>query len=715
MKKLIILAIIVAALVGFYQFGGVEYLQPATYQALYAENPTQTLGLFFAVYVIVTALSIPGAALMTLIAGAVFGLTTGLVLVSFASTIGATLAFLSSRLLLRDWVQSKFGSYLKSINDGIEKDGAFYLFSLRLIPVIPFFVINLAMGLTRISTLAFYLASQLGMLAGTFVYVNAGSEIGKIDSLSLGGILKPSIVIAFVLLALLPYIARGLMNVVVKGVRRRWQARKAYAPFRSQKPKTFDRNVVVIGAGSGGLVASLIAAAVKAKVTLIEKGDMGGDCLNTGCVPSKALIRAAHSRHEVIHAGQFGIETSDVTVDFQRAMGHVHNTIKAIEPHDSVERYEGLGVDVIKAEAEVINPWTVKAGGRTITTKNIVIATGAEPFVPPIPGLDDVTYVTSDTIWSLREQPKRLLVVGGGPIGSELAQAFSRLGTKVTITDMSGRLVPREDVEVSAYVEEVFTNDGIDIKCRYKTTAFKRDGERQYALVEAEDGSVEELDFDVVLLAVGRRARSKGYGFDVLDLEVRPNGTLAVNEFLQTRFPNIYAAGDITGPFQFTHTAAHQAWYASVNALFGLFKKFAADYSVIPWATFTDPEVARVGLNEQEAKEQGIEYEVHRYDLDDLDRAIADAATQGFIKVLTVPGKDKILGVTIVGYKAGDIIAEYVLAMKHGIGLNKILGTIHIYPTMAEANKFVAGVWKRANAPEKVLGYVERFHRWRLA
>ena len=442
---------------------------------------------------------------------------------------------------------------------------------------------------------------------------------------------------------------------------------------------------------------------------------MGGDCLNTGCVPSKALIRAAKAHHEVTHADRFGVDSDNVRVDFQRAMGHVQATIKAIEPHDSVERYEGLGVEVIKDTAEVISPWEVKAGGRTITTKHIVIATGAEPFVPPIPGLADVAHVTSDTIWALQELPKKLLVVGGGPIGSELAQAFARLGSEVAITDMAGRLVPREDEEVSAYVEDVFREDGIAIKTRYKTTEFRRDGDRQYAVAEAEDGSIEEFDFDVVLMAVGRKARSKGYGFDVLDLETRPNGTLAVNEFLQTRFPNIYAAGDITGPFQFTHTAAHQAWFASVNALFGIFKKFAADYSVIPWATFTDPEVARVGINELEAKEQGIDYEVHRYDLDDLDRAIADAETKGFVKVLTVPGKDKILGVTIVGYKAGDIIAEYVLAMKHNIGLNKILGTIHIYPTMAEANKFVAGVWKRANAPQKLLGYLERFHRWRIA
>ncbi len=705
MKKLAILAAIAIALFSFYQLGGAEYLKPATYQALYAANPTRTLAIFFAVYVAATALSIPGAAILTLIAGAVFGLWTGVLLVSFASTIGATLAFLSSRLVLRDWVQSKFSQQLKSINQGVEKDGAFYLFSLRLIPVIPFFVINLAMGLTPIRTVAFYLASQIGMLPGTFVYVNAGAEIGKIDSLSFDGVLRPGIILAFVLLAAMPFIVRGIRDFFAR--------RRVYKDWAAKKPKSFDANVVVIGAGSGGLVASLIAAAVKAKVILIEKSAMGGDCLNTGCVPSKALIRAAKSRHEVNHADDFGVQTTDNGLDFAKVMGHVKGAIKAIEPHDSVERYESLGVEVIKAEAEVLSPWTVEAGGRTINTKNIVIATGAEPFVPPIPGLDQVDALTSDSIWELEELPRRLLVVGGGPIGCELTQAFARLGSEVTVTDMADRLMPREDADVSAYVADRFAHEGIDIKTGWRTTGFKRAGDRQLAILEGDDETI-EVEFDKVMIAVGRKPRSKGYGFDSLELDLRRNGTLDVDDFLRTRFPNVFACGDITGPYQFTHTAAHQAWFASVNALFGIFKKFKADYRIIPWATFTDPEVARVGLNEQEAEEQGIAYEVSRYDLDDLDRAIADAATEGYIKVLTEPGKDRILGVTIVGYKAGDIIAEYVLAMKHNLGLNKILGTIHIYPTTAEANKFVAGVWKRANAPEKLLEYVGRFHRWRL-
>lgn len=706
MKKIVILVAIAAALIAFYMFGGATYLQPATYQSLYAANPVRTIALFFGVYVAVTALSIPGAAILTLIAGAIFGLWTGVLLVSFASSIGATIAFLSSRLVLKDWVQAKFGQQLKSINEGVEKDGAFYLFSLRLIPVIPFFVINLAMGLTPIRTLSFYVASQLGMLAGTFVYVNAGAEIGKIDALSFDGILRPGIILAFVLLAAMPFIVRAIRDF--------FDRRRVYSAWRSKQPKRFDANVVVIGAGSGGLVASLIAAAVKAKVILIEKAEMGGDCLNTGCVPSKALIRAAKARHEVGHASDFGVNAREESLDFSKVMQHVSGTIKAIEPHDSVERYESLGVEVIKAEAEVTSPWTVTAGGRTINTKNIVLATGAEPFVPPIPGLDEVDYLTSDNVWALDELPQRLLVVGGGPIGCELTQAFGRLGAEVTVTDMAPRLMPREDEDVSELIAARFEREGISVRTGWRTTGFKRDGDRQLAILETDDETT-ELEFDKVMIAVGRKPRSKGFGFDALELETRRNGTLDVNDYLQTRFPNVFACGDLTGPYQFTHTAAHQAWYASVNALFGIFRKFKADYQVIPWATFTDPEVARVGLNEQEAREQGIEYELSRYDLDDLDRAIADGATEGYLKVLTEPGKDRILGVTIVGYKAGDIIAEYVLAMKHNLGLDKILGTIHIYPTTAEANKFVAGVWKRANAPEKLLGYLQRFHRWRLS
>lgn len=699
--KILLLIAIIAAISAFYGLGLGQYLTFDFFNALKTENPLLTAGIFFTAYVLVTALSLPIAAVMTLFGGALFGLAEGLLIISFASSIGATLAMLVSRTLLRDWVQSKFGSYLKSVNAGVEKDGPFYLFSLRLIPVVPFMVINLVMGLTKIRAWTFYWVSQVGMLAGTAVYVNAGAQLGQVQEFSVKGIATPGLIFSFVLLAAFPWVARAIMNAV--------QARKVYKGFN--KPDTFDTNLAVIGAGSGGLVSAYIAAAVKAKVTLIEKHQMGGDCLNTGCVPSKALIRSSRIHHYVHRADEFGIRNAQADVDFTAVMERVQSVIKQVEPHDSVERYTGLGVDCVQGTATLLSPWEVKTGDKTIRAKNIIIASGGRPFVPTIPGLEQVTYYTSDTIWEIREKPQRMLVLGGGPIGSELAQAFNRLGIQVIQVDRSNRILPREDADVAEVVMEQFRKDGIDLRVGYEAVAFHKDGGKQW-LEAKHKGETKTIEFDVALLALGRKANTASLGMENLGLETNPNGTVSVNEYLQTRYPNVYACGDVAGPYQFTHAAAHQAWYAAVNALFGRFKKFKVDYSVMPWATFIDPEVARVGLNEMEAKEQGIEYEVTRFGIDDLDRALADGEAKGFIKVLTVPGKDKILGCTIVGYHAGELITEYITAMKHGLGLNKILGTIHIYPTLSETNKYAAGEWKKAHVPEKAMKFLEKFHVW---
>ncbi|MBL1261234.1 MAG: FAD-dependent oxidoreductase [Thiotrichaceae bacterium] len=672
--------------------------QQAEIEAYYHANPLVTITLFFILYIAVTGLSLPGAAIMTLMAGAIFGLFAGTIIVSFASTLGATIAFLASRYLLRDSIQRQFGDKLKTINDGIEKDGAFYLFTLRLVPAFPFFVINLLMGLTPIRTITYFWVSQLGMLAGTVVFVNAGTQIAQIESLS--GILSPGLLLSFVLLGLFPLMAKKVINMV-----RAKQVLKGYP-----RPATFDRNLIVIGGGSAGLVTSYIAAAVKAKVTLIEKHKMGGDCLNTGCVPSKALIRSAKFIAQQKRASELGMTSASVDFDFADIMARVQRVIKTIEPHDSVERYRDLGVDVVEGEAKITSPYTVEVNGQTLTTRNIVIASGARPFVPPLLGLDEVGYLTSDNIWNLREQPKRLVVLGGGPIGCELAQSFVRLGTHVIQVELADRLMGREDPDVSALVMARFKAEGIDVRTGHQAKAFCiENGEK--VLICDHQGKEVHIPFDQILIALGRVANTTGFGLEELGVVV--NRTVVVNELLQTNFPNIFAAGDVAGPYQFTHAAAHQAWYAAVNSLFSGFKSFKVDYRVIPWATFTDPEVARVGLNETEAKEKGVEYEVTTYGIDDLDRAITDEEAHGFIKVLTVPGKDRILGVTIVGEHSGDLIAEYVTAMKHGLGLNKILGTIHIYPTMAEANKYVAGNWKRAHAPQRLLRWVERFHSWR--
>ncbi|MBK6636431.1 MAG: FAD-dependent oxidoreductase [Rhodocyclaceae bacterium] len=715
MIKKALLAAQIAALAGAYigldlgRFLSLEGLkaQQAAIEAYRLANPALTVLLYFVAYVLVTALSLPGAALMTLAGGALFGVVTGTLIVSFASTLGATLAFLAARFLLRDWVQARFGQRLAAIDEGVRREGAFYLFTLRLVPVFPFFLINLLLGLTGMRPWTFFWVSQVGMLAGTVVYVNAGTQLAQIDSLR--GIVSPGLLLSFALLGIFPLLANKLVELA--------RARKVYAGWA--RPPRFERNLVVIGAGAAGLVTSYIAAAVKAKVTLVEKHAMGGDCLNTGCVPSKALLRSAKLFNQMQRAGDYGLgglrRPASADLRFAEVMERVQRVVNDIAPHDSIERYTELGVDVLTGTARIVTPWEVeitKADGsvQRLTTRSIVIAAGARPAVPPIPGLDQTGYLTSDTLWSLRELPRRLVVLGGGPIGSELTQAFARLGSTVTQVEMAPRLLLREDPEVSALIEQRFASEGVRVLTGHAAERFELvDGEKW--LIARHGQEEVRIPFDVLVVAVGRSANLRGYGLE--ELGITTGRTVETNAFLQTKFPNIYAAGDVAGPYQFTHTAAHQAWYAAVNALFDPFKKFKADYTVIPWATFCEPEVARVGLNELEAKERGIAYEVSHYGIDDLDRAIADGEAHGFVKVLTVPGKDKILGVTIVGEHAGDLIAEYVLAMKQGIGLNKILGTIHIYPTLAEANKYAAGVWKKAHAPQNLLAWVARFHAWR--
>jgi dihydrolipoamide dehydrogenase len=712
-KRLALLLLIVAAIAAFFIFDLQRFLSVEAFQAsraridaLYAQQPVAVAAGYFALYVAVAALSLPGAAVMTLIGGALFGFTTGLVLVSFASAIGATLAFLAARFLLRDWVQGKFGDKLRALNEGVAREGAFYLFALRLVPLFPFFLVNLLMGLTPIRTWTFYWVSQIGMLAGTAVYVYAGTQLGAFK-------VSAGLIIAFVLLGLFPLVAKKVLDAL--------KARKVYARWAALKPKRFDYNMVVIGAGSAGLVSAYIAAATKAKVALIERHKMGGDCLNTGCVPSKALIRSAKFLSHVARSKEFGIGQASAAFDFAEVMERVQRVVQAIEPHDSVERYTNLGVDCVQGTARITSPWTVEvqtpAGVKTLTTKAIVIAAGARPFVPPIPGLDAVGHFTSDTIWNLRTQPKRLVVLGGGPIGSELAQAFARLGTQVTQVEMLPRIMVREDPEVSAMVTERFRQDGVAVLTEHKAKQFVVDNGEKILIAEdvstAGAGKEVRIAFDAVLVAVGRVANTQGYGLEELGIGTTKQRTVETDEYLQTIYPNIFACGDVAGPYQFTHTAAHQAWYAAVNGLFGTFRKFKADYRVIPWTTFTEPEVARVGLNEQEAREKNVAVTVTTYGIDDLDRAIADSEAHGLVKVLSQPGTDRILGVTIVGEHAGDLLAEYVLAMKHGIGLNKILGTIHTYPTLAEANKYAAGAWKRGTVTQGQWAFLTAFQAWR--
>ena len=715
-NKVIVLVVVVAAVIAFFAFDlarffSLDYIKQAQgdFLALYEARPWLVIGSYLAVYIAVAALSLPGAAILTLLGGAIFGLLVGTLIVSFASSIGATLAMLVARYVLRDSVKARFGKRLATIDKGIEREGAFYLFTLRLVPAFPFFVINLVMGLTKMKVATFYIVSQLGMLAGTIVYVYAGTQLAQIDSL--GSIVSPGLLVALVLLGIFPLLAKKVVDFI--------KARKVYAPWADKKPRQFDRNMVVIGAGAAGLVTSYIAAVVKAKVTLVEAHKMGGDCLNYGCVPSKALIKTATLARNMRHSSDYGIAEASFKLDFAQVMDRVAKIIKDIEPHDSVERYIGLGVDAQIGRAHILDPWRVQITAddgtqQVLTTRSIVVATGAAPFMPPLPGLTEVGALNSDTLWGLRELPRRLVVLGGGPIGCELSQAFARLGSQVTQIEMGDRLLSREDEDVSAFAQKALQADGVNVLTGHKALRCEQAGDAKFIVVEHQ-GTEQRIEFDQLLCAVGRVARLKGFGLEELGIYTDPKKqrTVPTDDALRTKFPNILAAGDVAGPYQFTHVAAHQAWYAAVNGLFGGFKTFTADYSVIPAATFIDPEVARVGLNECEAKAQDIAVEVTRYGIDDLDRAIADSAAHGWVKVLTVPGKDKILGVTIVGAHASDLLAEYVLAMKHGLGLNKIMGTIHTYPTMSEANKYAASEWKKAHQPVALLKWVERFHTWR--
>jgi len=712
--RIALAAIVLLAIAAFLISGGPQYLSFANLQELraaleryYAAHRLQTLVAYFVLYVACTGLSLPGSAtVLTLVGGAVFGFVLATVLVSFAASLGATLAFLLSRFILRDWVQERFGSHLRAVNEGIEREGGFYLFTLRLIPYIPYFAINLVMGLTSMRAWTFYWVGQLGMLAGTMVYVNAGTQLATVHSA--GEILSARLVAAFLLLAFFPLIAKRIVDAA--------RARRVYA--RWPRPRRFERNLVVIGAGSAGLVCAYIAAAVRAKVTLVEKHRMGGDCLNTGCVPSKALLKSARVLALLRRAPEFGLKAPRPEADFAAVMERVRGVVERVAPHDSVERYRALGVECLQGEARIASPWSVEVaaseGRRLLTTRSIVIAAGARPFVPPIPGIEALEVLTSDNVWALRELPRRLLVLGGGPVGCELAQAFARLGAQVTQLEMLPRILAREDDEVSAALQARLESEGVRVLTGYQAVRVEVGAGGKRLVARNAAGEI-ALELDALLCATGRIANTAGYGLEALGIPLTPAGTIATDEFLRTRYPNIYACGDVAGPYQFTHTASHQAWYATVNALFGAFRTFRADYSVIPWTTFTEPEVARVGLNEREANERNVPYEATVYGMDELDRAMTEGEAHGMVKVLTAPRSDRVLGATIVGEQAGELIAEFVLAMRHGIGLRKLLATIHVYPTLAEANKHAAGVWQRAHAPQGLLRHAERFHAWMRA
>lgn len=718
-RRLLLVLVIGLVVTAFFLSGAHEVMtldnlkaEQARFQAWLASDPVTVIGAFFAIYVIMAALSLPGATLLTVLGGALFGLGWGLLIISFASTLGATLAALIGRTLLRTPLERRFAVQLERINAGMRREGAFYLFTLRLIPIFPFFVINLVMGLTRMRLWTFYWVSQLGMLPGTAVFVNAGRELGDLESLS--GILSPGLIASFALIGLFPWVARAVVAI----------AKRRRLAVRFARPAHFDHDIVVIGGGSAGLVASYIAAAVKAKVALVERDRLGGDCLNTGCVPSKALIRAARAVQEIREAPRYGVHAAAPQVDFCEVMGHVKRAVREVKPHDSRERYESLGVEVVAGRAYLEDPWRVRVEGangeRVLTARHVIIASGARPRVPNLPGLDEIDVLTSDNLWQLESLPGRLVVLGGGPIGCELGQSFARLGSNVSLVEMGEQLLPREDAEVADVLQHRLEHEDVAVWLGTRAVRVETGTAEQGAnalVVQRRDASGEEVEerlpFDRLLVAIGRQANVAGMGLEELGVETRADGTLAVDETLQSVLPNVWACGDVTGPYQLTHAGAHQAWHATVNALFGEFKRFRVSYRALPAVTFTEPEVARVGLSEREAEARDIAYEITRYELAELDRAIAEGLTEGFVKVLTVPGKDRILGAAVVGHGAGELLAEFTLAMTHGIGLNKLLGTVHPYPTRSEAAKASAGVWKNAHKPERLLDVLARYFAWR--
>lgn len=662
-------------------------------RSVVAAHPVASAVIYFLAYLAFTALSLPGAWIISGAGGVLFGAWIGPPLVSLSSTAGATVAMLAARYLFRDAVAARFSDFVARVDRGVAQDGARWLFAARLMPIIPFFAVNLAAGLTRISVATFAAITMIGALPFVLLDTEAGAQLARVQRPSdLFGI---RLLLLFMSLAIFPFLTKRIGS---------WRGSRA-SLSRWSKPKRFDYNLVVIGAGSAGLVAAYVAAAAKARVALIEQAEMGGDCLNTGCVPSKALIRSAKLAHEGAVATDFGLK-GRLEPDFAAIMVRVRGVTAKIAPHDSADRYRGLGVEVIAGRAQILDPWTVEVAGRRLTARRLLIATGAAPFLPPIPGLADIDPLTSETLWRLEARPRRMLVVGGGAIGCELAQAFARLGVEVVLVESAPRILIREDEEVSQVLREALVADGIEVIEGLAVTDFARDADSGHATL----GDGRRIKFDRVLVAVGRRPRIAGFGLE--DLGLIENGRLIVDERLRTKLPTIFAAGDVIGQLQFTHAAGSYGASAALNGLLAPLRPGKAKLAPFPAVTYTDPEVARVGLNEQEARERGVAFEITRYEFAELDRAIADGAEQGFIKVLTKPGRDRILGVTIVAARGGDVLSEFTLAMRHNLGLKAIFSTIHPYPGWSDAARATAGEWRRARTPAWALRLSERLFAW---
>lgn len=688
---LILILVIAAWQMGFFSYLNFTYVKDHLEELTqsYHVRPFRFLLMYLALYIFVTALSIPGGATMlTLLGGAIMGFWPSLLAVTFASSAGATLAFWASRFLLKDFFERKFKLQARTAREEVQRNGVYYLLTLRLMPIFPFFLINILMGLTTMRSLVFFLVSFVGMIPGIAVYVFAGKSFATLESSKEIFSFK-----VFLLLTLL-----GLFPLISKWIIEKWKVTKLYRPY--PKPSRFDYNTIVIGGGAAGLVSSLITSALKAKVALIEKEKMGGDCLYTGCVPSKSLIHSARLAR-----------MRGTVLDFDQVIKQIKKVQAEIEPHDSKERYTAMGVDCVSGIAEILSPYEVRVNGKVLTARNLIIATGARPRLPEIPGLSKMPYVTSETLWQLKEKPKKLLVLGAGPIGCEMAQAFHRLGALVLLLEEGKEILPKEDSDISSVIEKQFRDEGIELYLYTEAKEFFCTEGKYFVKVESL-GKEMLLEFDLLLLATGRTANVQGFGLEKLKVDLNKNGTIKTNPLMQTNFPNIYACGDVAGPYQFTHMASYQAWFAAVNSLFSRLKKFTVNYGQVSWCTFTDPEVATAGLNEKMCKDKELEYEVTVFPFSELDRAIIDGETTGLVKVLTKKGSHKILGASIAGPEAGLLIMEFVSAIQYNKGMKDLLKTIHPYPTLSEANKYAAGVWQKNHSPQLALFILEKVFRW---
>jgi len=449
------------------------------------------------------------------------------------------------------------------------------------------------------------------------------------------------------------------------------------------KPE-FD--IVVIGGGSGGLVVAAGGSTLGAKVALVEKHRLGGDCLWYGCVPSKTLIKSARIAYEMRNAQRWALTPAGPAPQIARVMERVRDVIAQIEPNDSPERFRGLGVDVIFGEGHFVAPEAFEVNGRRLTAKTFVIATGSRPSVPPVPGLDQVPYLTNETVFDLREPVPSLVVVGSGPIGSELAQAFRRLGSEVTVVDMAPGTLPREDPDLAAVVHEQLASEGIRFHFNATLTGVSGSAGAISVTIKGKDGAEQTLRSTHLLLAAGRRLNTEGLGLEAAGVAM-DKGRIVVDDRLRTSQSHIYVAGDAAGGLQFTHLAEHHAGIVLRHAIFKL--KWVKPSNVLPWCTYTDPELARVGLSETEAKERNVDHRVYRFPFEDIDRARAEGETHGFAKLVTDP-KGKVLGAAIVGPHAGELIAELALAITKGLSAKDISGVIHTYPTLASISRRVA-------------------------